>query len=439
VKLSTSDVARVTGGSLEGPDTTVDGAGIDSRTIRSGALFVPVVAERDGHDFIGAALDAGAGAYLTARSPQGGSAVVVDDTGAGLAALGRWARDQLDGPVVGITGSAGKTSTKDMLGAVLRPELPTVVSERSFNNELGVPLTLFNADDGTHAAVLEMGARGFGHIAWLCEIASPDVGIVTNVAAAHTEMFGDLDGVARAKGELVASLPETGTAVLNADDERVMRMASRTAAQVVTFGGGASSADVRAEDVSLDEELRASFVLRTPHGDASVRLQARGLHQAVNAAAAAAAALAVDVALEHVVERLGTAPLSPWRMEVTHTPSGALLINDAYNANPASMRAALEALRAAPAKRRIAVVGPMLELGAVSDEEHAAVGAMADRLRVRVIAVGAPAYDAEDVSSIEEALAALGDLGEGDAVLVKASRAAGLERLAAALLEGTEH
>ena len=434
MKLLASHVAEITGGTLHGPDVTVDGAAIDSRVLRPGTLFVPVVAQRDGHEFIEAALSAGAAAYLTARLPAEGTAVVVADTAKALAAFGGWARAQMTGPVVGITGSTGKTSTKDMLGAVLEPELPTAVSERSFNNELGVPLTLVNADDGTRAAVLEMGARGFGHIAWLCELARPDVGVVTNVATAHTEMFGDLDGVARAKRELVIALPASGTAVLNADDERVMLMASHSAARVLTFGVRAG--DVRATRAQLDDELRVSFLLESAWGNASVHLQTRGKHQAANAAAAAAAALAVGVPLERVVDRLQSAPLSPWRMEVTRTPSGALLINDAYNANPASMLAALEALRAAPARRRIAIVGPMLELGAVSDDAHGAVRLFADRFEIRLIAVAAPAYGAEDVDSIDDALALLEDVGEGDAVLIKASRAAGLERLAARLAEG---
>ena len=315
---------------------------------------------------------------------------------------------------------------------MLRPELPTVVSERSFNNELGVPLTLFNADDGSQAAVLEMGARGFGHITWLCKLARPDVGVVTNAAAAHTEMFGSLDGVAEAKGELVAALPASGTAVLNADDDRVSAMAARTRARVLTFG--IDTGDVRASGPSLDDELRVAFRLRSPWGDADVRLQARGLHQASNAAAAAAAALAVDVPLEHVVSRLATATMSPWRMDVRRTPAGVLVINDAYNANPASMTEALKALGHVAAARRTAVIGPMLELGALSDDEHARIGALARDLGIRAIAVAAPAYGVEDVDTTDAALALLGDLGEGDAVLVKASRAAGLERLAARLL-----
>ncbi|MBV8986855.1 MAG: UDP-N-acetylmuramoyl-tripeptide--D-alanyl-D-alanine ligase [Acidimicrobiia bacterium] len=437
MKLLASQVAEIAAGTLHGPDVTVDGAAIDSRVLRPGALFVPVVAERDGHDFIGAALDASAAAYLTTREPGDGTAVAVADTSAALAALGAWARRQLAGPVVGITGSAGKTSTKDMLGAVLRAELPTAVSERSFNNELGVPLTLVNADDGTRAAVLEMGARGHGHIAWLCELARPDIGIVTIVASAHTEMFGDLDGVAQAKGELIGALPRAGTAVLNANDERVMLMASRTDARVLTFG--IEDGEVRATGVVVDEELQPSFRLESPWGSGDVRLHARGSHQALNAAAAAAAALVVGVSFDRVVDRLQSAPLSPWRMEVTRLPSGARLINDAYNANPASMMAALDALRAAPAKRRIAVVGPMLELGARSDEEHRDVTARADQLRIRLIAVAAPEYGAaENVESIEQALPLLEGLGDGDAVLVKASRAAGLERLAARLAGSTE-
>ena len=435
MKVTANRVAEISGGELHGPDVTVDGAAIDSRVLKPGALFVPVVAERDGHDFIEDARTAGAAAYLTARAPGGGTAIAVADTSAALARLGRWAREQLTGPVVGITGSAGKTSTKDMLGAVLRAELPTVVSERSFNNELGVPLTLVNADDGSRAAVLEMGARGFGHIARLCELARPDVGVVTNVAAAHTEMLGDLEGVARAKGELVACLPREGTAVLNAMDERVMLMASRSAAPVLTFG--LSVGDVRAASVTVDDDLRVGFRLESPWGTAALRLEARGAHQAINAAAAAAAALAIDIPLERVAAGLEKARLSPLRMEVTRTPSGALVINDAYNANPASMRAALDALRAVPAKRKVAVLGPMLELGAASADEHQTIGRVAEHtMGIRVIAVNAPAYGVENVDTINDALALLGDLSEGDAVLVKASRAAGLERLAARLTEG---
>jgi UDP-N-acetylmuramoyl-tripeptide--D-alanyl-D-alanine ligase len=428
-----AEVAAISGGTRHGPDVPVAGAAIDSRLLRPGQLFVPVVAARDGHDFIDAALGAGAAAYLTSQPPRGGTAVVVGETPTALAALGRWARDRLAGPVIGITGSVGKTSVKDMLGAVLRRRLPTAVSERSFNNELGVPLTLFNAGDDDRAAVVEMGARGLGHISWLCELARPDVGVVTNVAAAHTEMLGSLDGVARAKGELVEALPEAGTAVLNADDERVAAMAARTRARVVTFG--VEKGDVRATEIHVDGELGVTFRLVSPWGDAEVRLGARGRHQAANASAAAAAALALDAGLDDVAAGLGAARLSPWRMDVGRAPSGALVINDAYNANPASTAAALEALAGTDVRRRIAVLGPMLELGADAEAEHRRVGELARALGVDLlVTVAAPAYGGEDVETVEAALERLGSLGPGDAVLVKASRAAGLERLAAMLL-----
>jgi UDP-N-acetylmuramoyl-tripeptide--D-alanyl-D-alanine ligase len=433
VKLTAVQIAAITGGVLHGPDATVDGAAIDSRVLKPGALFVPVVAERDGHDYIAQALAAGAAAYLTARLPAGGTAIAVTDTADALTELGRWARRRLPGPVVGITGSAGKTSTKDLLGAVMQHALPTVVSERSFNNELGVPLTLINGDDGTRGAVIEMGARGAGHIAWLCEIAQPGLGVVTNVSAAHTELFGSLDAVAAAKGELVAALPASGTAVLNAEDERVLAMAGRTEARVLTFG--IADGDVRAVDPVVDEELRVSFRLASPWGDIDVRLGARGLHQAANAAAAAAAALALDVSLEHVAAGLASASLSPWRMDVSRTPRGVLLINDAYNANPASTEAALRALAAVPARRRVAVLGPMLELGALSLAEHRRIGELAVSLGVDVVSVGAPDYGVDNVDSIEATREILIALGDGDALLIKASRAAGLERLAARVVE----
>ena len=254
-------MAQVTGGALLGDDVESEGAVIDSRAVTGGELFVPVVGERDGHDFVADARDRGAAAYLTAREPVGGTAVVVDDTGAALLDLGRAARRRLPDRVVGVTGSVGKTSVKDLLAAALAPRFRVAASVGSFNNELGVPLTLLNAADDAEALVVEMGARGRGHVALLCEVAAPTVAVVTKVAAAHTAVMGDLDAIARSKGELVEALPPTGTAVLNAADPRVRAMASRTSATVVRFGEGG---DVVAEGVHLDDELRASFRLRSP-------------------------------------------------------------------------------------------------------------------------------------------------------------------------------
>lgn len=438
MKLRASEIAHATGGALVGPDVVVDGAAIDTRALEPGQLFVPIVAERDGHEFIGAAIDAGAAAYLTEQEPVSvpGTAVVVTDTTAALQALGRHARSKLDAHVIGITGSVGKTTVKDLLSAVTRTRFATSASVRSFNNELGVPLTLVNAPDGTEVLVVEKGARGRGHIAELCRITSPTIGVVTRVAAAHTELFGTLDDVAAAKGELVEALPPDGVAVLNAADPRVSAMADRTSARVLRFGEGG---DVVASGVVLDDELRARFRIDTPWGAVDVRLAVRGAHQVDNALAAAAAGLAAGVEVGDVAAGLAEAIASPWRMELTRLRSGLLVLNDAYNANPESMRAALQSLLALDAERRVAVLGPMAELGDRAADDHREIGDLALASGVRVIGVRVPgesafdelveAYGGDTVDSIPEAAEQLRGLGAGDAVLVKASRVAGLERI----------
>ena len=432
MEIRSSDLAAACHGRLDGPDAVIDGASIDSRSIRPGQLFVPVVAARDGHEFVPAALKRGAAAYLTARDPVGGTAVVVDDTVDALQAIGRLARDRLTCPVVGITGSVGKTSVKDLLAAALSVSLKTTASERSFNNELGVPLTLLSAPADAEAVVVEMGARGIGHIAALCAVAQPTIGVVTRVATAHTEAFGTIDEVARAKGELPEALPADGTAVLFAEDDRVVAMAQRTRARVLTYGEGG---DVRAIWLEVDDDLRPTFTLVSPWGNAVVELAARGVHQVDNALGAAAVALVCGLSPGQVAEGLGAATLSPWRMELASTPSGARVLNDAYNANPVSVAAALRSLVSLPATRRVAVLGVMAELGVRSDEEHASIGALARELGVRLVAVAAPAYGGDvDVADVDAAIEALGALGPDDAVLVKGSRVAALESLAQALL-----
>ena len=431
MRMSASEVARAAGGRLVGPDVELSGISIDSRTAASGELFVPVVAERDGHHFIDDALAAGAAAYLTSEAPRGATAVVVDDTAAALAELGRHARNRFDGPVVGITGSVGKTSVKDMAAAAIGANRPTHASPMSFNNELGVPLTLVNCPEDAEAVVVEMGARGMGHIAWLCSLAAPNVGVVTSVGAAHTELFGTVEAVAEAKGELVESLEASGVAVLNADQPLVAAMAERTEAQVLTFGR--AKGEVRASGVSLDGRLRAQFRLETPHGQADVTLAVCGEHMVNNALASAAAALAVGVGVEEIAAGLGSAQLSPWRMEVTTLASGAVLINDAYNANPMSMAAGLRSLAAVDRPRRVAVLGFMAELGDRTAAEHAAIGALAQELGIEVIPVATGDFGPSPVADAAAAVAALGPLNADTAVLVKASRAAGLEAVAEAL------
>ena len=425
-------------GELIGDDVAVRGVSIDSRTVGRGDLFVPLVAERDGHDFVNAAVAAGAAAYVTAHGrldgAGGATAIAVLDTTAALTEIGRLARDRLDTPVIGITGSVGKTSVKDLTAAACGLTRRVHASEKSFNNELGVPLTLANAPDDAEVVIVEMGARGVGHIAELCDVGRPTIGVVTTVALAHSELFGSIEGVALAKGELVEALPADGVAVLNADNPHALGMAGRASCEVVTFG--VDGGDVRATDIQLDDVLRPSFVLATPSGSVDVRLDARGAHMALNAAAATAAALVVGVDLDDVATGLAGASLSPWRMEVAKAPSGVVVINDAYNANPTSMRAALRALTELPASTRVAVLGAMAELGDEGESEHRAVAAEAAAEGVRVIAVAAPAYgaDAEHVADRDAAAVALGEIGAGAAVLVKGSRVAGLENLAADLL-----
>lgn len=432
--LRASEIAEATGGRLVGDDVVVRGATHDSREDASGALFVPIVAERDGHDFIATALEAGAAAYLTERPAGEGTAIQVDDTMAALATLGRLARDRLPARVVGITGSVGKTSTKDLVTSVLRTRWTTAASARSFNNEIGVPLTLLDAPNDAEAVVVEMGMRGHGHLTTLCEIARPTVGVVTAVELVHAEALGSLDSVARAKGELIEALPASGKAILNAADRRVRLMADRTDAPVVFFGEGGA---VRAESVHVDDELRPSFSLVTPWGTGQVRLEVRGIHQVSNALAAAATGLALGLPIEKVTDALASPAASPWRMDLQRSPSGARVLNDAYNAGPASMRAALRALAALPGERRVAVLGTMAELGSHAESAHREIAELAASLGVRVIAVDEPLYCCDEtVPDVEAALECLGALDEGDAVLVKGSRVAALERVAEALLEG---
>lgn len=436
MRFTTEEVAAATDGRVVGDDVAVDGVAIDSRLVAAGALFVPIVADRDGHGFIETAVEAGAAAYLTSGGPVDvtATAVEVDDTTEALWRIGAEARRRLPDRVVGVTGSVGKTSTKDLLAAVLGRRWTTTANERSFNNELGVPLTLACAHDETEATVVEMGARGEGHIALLCELARPTVAIVTVVEGAHLELFGSIEAIAAAKAELVEALPVHGAAVLNADAPLVAAMAHRTRASVARFGVEAIDVDVRAEHVDLDSELRASFQLASAWGRRHVRLASRGRHQVTNALAAATAGLLLDVDIDDVVEALGEAELSPHRMDLKVTPAGVRVLNDAYNANPASMRAALTALCALPAKRHFAVLGVMAELGPEGGREHLAIAREAAADGVTIVAVGAADYGPEvmHVADVSAALALLESegLGEGDAVLVKASRVAALERLA---------
>lgn len=431
MRFRASDVAAATGGRLVGPDVELSGASFDSRSLRAGELFVALVGERDGHEFVDTAVAAGAPAVLASRPTTAPTAVEVPDTGRALLDLARWARGRLapTARVVGVTGSVGKTTTKDLLAVALGASRRATVNPASFNNDQGLPVTILGAPDDTEVLVVEMGMRGFGEIARLCEIARPDVGVVTAVGDAHTERVGGIDGVARAKSELVTSLGPDGVAVLNADDERVAAMAGRAPGDVVTYGA-AVDAIVRVSAVEVDELARARFRVESPWGRVDVALSVSGVHMVSNAAAALAVTGAVGADLAAAAEALARAELSTMRMQTERAASGAVIVNDAYNANPTSMRAALETLARMAATRRAAVVGLMAELddpGAA----HREMAELARELGIELIPTGTDLYG---VDPVDDPVGALGALTVGDVVLVKASRVAALERIAAALL-----
>ena len=377
IPLTAEQLADVVGGDLlpgADPAAVVDDVVIDSRGARPGSLFVALAGERtDGHAFLGDALERGATLCMVdaRRAHETATpAVAVDDCADGLLGLGRWARDTAAPQVVAITGSSGKTTTKDLLAAAVGASRDTVATPGSYNNELGVPLTCCALTLTSEVLVAEVGARGIGHVAALAAVLRPDVAVVTMIGGAHLEQFGSLEGVAQAKGELVEALDPDGIAVLNADDRLVAGLARRTAARVVTYGLG-SDAEWRAEDVRLDRWARARFRVR----GVDVALPMPGAHHVGNALAALAAADAVGVDLAAAAEGLERARLSPGRSALVETTDGVTVLDDAYNANPASMAAALRTLAALSVSgRRWAVLGRMAELGPTGVQEHERIG-----------------------------------------------------------------
>lgn len=490
IDLTVARIAEIVGGRLDGitPQQaekvhitgTVE---FDSRAVTPGGLFLALPGARtDGHDFAAAAVGAGAAAVLAAR-PVGVPAIVVppvsaadggpdahagvlehDTDGSGAAVLAALAKlaaavaAELVArglTIIGITGSSGKTSTKDLIAAVLRPLGDVVAPPGSFNNELGHPWTVLRATEATDYLVLEMSARHPGNIAALAAIATPAIATVLNVGTAHLGEFGSREIIAQTKGELAEAVPASGVVILNADDPLVAAMAARTSARVVRVGRSAS-AQIQATDVTLDNLARARFTLVTEGGRVPVALAVHGEHQVGNALSAAAVALECGATLEQVAAALAAAtPASRHRMEVRERADGVTVVNDAYNANPDSMRAGLQALAvmAKPSGRRSwAVLGEMGELGEDSITEHDRIGRLAVRLdisRLVVVGTGRPmsamhqgavmegSWGAESVM-VPDAAAALellrDELSPGDVVLVKASNAAGLGALAEALL-----
>ena len=454
IEVELADVARLTGAAVAGRpngDRVTADVEVDSRLVRPGGLFVALPGERtDGHDHAAAAVAAGAVVALTARPVDGVPCLVVADPLAAMQVLARelWLREP---PLTfGLTGSSGKTSTKDLLAQVLAGAGPTLSPPGSFNNEIGLPLTALRRTPETRFAVLEYSARGVGHIAFLRTIIAPDVATVLNIGTAHLGEFGSREAIAQAKGELVERAP---LAVLNADDQLSLGLAARAPGRVVTFGTG-PDADIRGEDLELDSEGRPRFRLVVDGRSVDVALHSRGAHSASNALAVAANALEV-LSLERVAALLSAAvPVSRWRMEVTERADGVTVVNDAYNANPESMRAALKTLAVmsrGKARRTFAVLGEMAELGEASFEAHLDLGRFLVRLDIsQLIAVGEQAggihagavlegswgSESLHVADVDQAVALLrSELAPGDVVLIKASRSAGLERVADALLQ----
>ncbi|HEX4818287.1 MAG TPA: UDP-N-acetylmuramoyl-tripeptide--D-alanyl-D-alanine ligase [Nonomuraea sp.] len=466
IPLPLARIAEITSGALSGmadPRAVVRGpVVIDSRAAEPGSLFAAFRGARvDGHDYAVQAIRAGAVAVLATR-PVEAPAVIVPDAAVALAELAAAQVAALpEATVIGVTGSAGKTTTKDLLARLTGRIGPTIAPVGSYNNELGHPLTVLRADAATRFMVLELAARNLGHIKDLARIAPPRIGVVLNVGTAHIGVFGGKEAIAKAKGELVEALPRSGVAVLNADDPYVREMASRTDARVTYFGHGEDAA-IRAEGVVVDDRGRASFTLRTPSGAAPVSLRLHGAHAVQNALAAAAAGYELGLPVVTIAEELSQATArSRWRMEVTERADGVTVVNDAYNASLDSMRAAFETFAVlGKGRRRFAVIAAMRDMGDDAPELNAEAGRLAGGAGLAGVIVVGPdaepvlegahsaARAADDppgggvtpivhVPDAEAAAATLGGwLRPGDAVLIKGPRAMGLERTAELLLGG---
>ena len=450
IEMSTADVARAVGAELPFAVAGVVGAiRIDSREVGPTDLFVAIRGERmDGHDFVLQAVRRGAAAVIADRAVQAGEAPVllVPDTVRALGDLGRWVRASLTGPLVGVTGSVGKTSTRGMIAAGLEALGPVLCPERNLNTEIGVPLTLFRLDGTQRSAVIEMGMRGSGQIGELARIAQPTIGLITNIGITHMELLGSRDAIADAKAELLDGIPSAGLAILPADDPYLARLRAHCACRIETFGV-ASSADWRVDDVVSDDTGLRCTVSGLP-----VRIAASGRHHAVNAAAAFAACAAAGVPPSEIAARLWGWTTGRGRGAALRGRGGATVIDDTYNAAPDSMAAALAALIGrcrSTGERAIAVLGCMRELGPESEAAHIALGrsAAAGELDLLItvgelaglIADGArdtwPTVRIERAADRDEAITIVErEIRSGDAVLVKASRSMELEVIVDSLL-----
>ena len=447
IAMKASEIAAVVNGTLHGADLLISNAPvIDSQKATPGSLFLAIKGERvDGHDFVADAFSRGAVLALTSR-PVDETHILVDDVIIALGKLAQHVRSNLlNLTVIGITGSQGKTTTKELLASVLSAAAPTVAPHGNFNNEIGAPISLLQCTEETKYCIVEMGARHRGDIAHLCTIAQPNIGLVLKVGTAHLGEFGSIQAIAETKSELIQSLSAEGIAILGTYDGFTPAMAALHKGKTLTFGES-SECDIRATDIEV-REGRAHFDLITPEGRSAVALRIAGLHQVANALAVAAVATVLGFSLDQIAGGLSTAESqAKWRMEIHELPS-LVLINDAYNASPEAMAAALQTLVLFAQERggeSWAFLGKMHELGESSSADHAGIGTLASDMGIdHLVCVGAPEYAAAIPASsattvhrctdIAAAVAVAKNLNKGDVVLVKASRSEKLELLADAI------
>lgn len=470
IPLKSAEIAKATKGLLYHGQNgqVIRGISTDSRSIKKGDFFIPLKGENfDGHQFIAEALEKGASGFvaenwndamkskLQLKLEEGTVVIGVEDTLTAYQDIAHHVREKLQAKVVAITGSTGKTSVKDMLASILNRVMPVVFPPGNYNTEIGVPYTILQADEGTEVLVLEMAMRGSGQIKELAEIGSPDIGLLTNIGTTHFGLLGSIEKIVEAKAELISSMQREGTMVFNEDDPWTAQLIKRAPCSVITFGLD-TKADVRANKINLDSAGYPSFQIISDYSEAiAVRLNIPGRFNVYNALAAATVAFLLGISAGDIRRGLQEATLSFLRMEVIKAPDGLTILNDTYNASPTSMRAALETLREVSlGRRKVAILGDMLELGAISDEEHLKLGEEVSQGGIDLLItigkkaslIGQGAQEGgmggekilsfKTIAEAEEPLSQRVD--SADVVLVKASRAIGLERVTNFLVKGQE-